>query len=95
MSWCLPFGGVHGCLDPYDLSPNLLDCMSVGLVHFKAQDPWVTRILQDCPKAWWIKNCVRIPLLQEVTQLIRDKKSKKMGRGDKARGPTPYIRVLL
>ena len=71
--------GVHATLDPYDLSPSLSDCLHVSLVHFKAQDPWVARTLQDCTRKWWVKNCLRVPLLQEVAQLIRAKKSKKLG----------------
>ena len=77
MSWCLPLGGVHAIHDPYNLSPDHADCMQASLLHFKAQDPWVARILQGCKSQWWIKNCIRVPLLQEVAQLIRAKKSKK------------------
>ena len=50
--------------------------MRVSLLHFKAQDPWVARILQGCKSQWWVKNCIRVPLLQEVAQLIRAKKGK-------------------
>ena len=71
--------GVHATLDPYDLSPSISDCLHVSLVHFKAQDPWMVRTLQNCTTKWWIKNCMRVPLLQEVAELIRAKKSKKGG----------------
>ena len=71
--------GVHATLDPYDLFPSISDCLHVSLVHFKAQDPWMVRTLQDCTRAWWVKNCVNIPLLQEVTQLVRAKKAKRWG----------------
>ena len=38
--------GVHGIQDPYSLSELDLDGMSVDLVHFRAHDPWVIKILQ-------------------------------------------------
>lgn len=69
--------------DPYELassSENLFqvdDELEVNLVHFKATGDlsWVERAFQ-LPLRWWSTHSREIPLLLEITELIRSKKPK-------------------
>ena len=66
-------------IDPYNLSIETEDFLTVSLVSFKAGDAmaWLTKALKMPGGRWWRYHQNRFPLLLEITQLIRDKKVTK------------------
>lgn len=65
-------------LDPYNLSNETDDNLSVSLVNFKASGnmTWLQKGL-ELSSRWWVLNHHRIPVLQEILNLIRNQKPKK------------------
>ena len=69
-------------MDPYDLNNSGKECVDATLVKFAAAGPdslrsWLQKILHLPSHTWWKINCSRVPLLLEVLELIRCKRSKK------------------
>jgi len=67
-------------VDPYNLADEPDEPLPVSLVSFKATGNlnWLHSGLA-LPARWWVKNHFRIPLLQEILGLIKDKKPKQGG----------------
>ena len=67
-------------VDPYSLADEPDEPLPVSLVSFKAAGNmhWLLSSLA-LPMKWWVNNHWRIPLLQEILSLIRDKKPKQGG----------------
>ena len=73
----------HECswVNPYDLDVHEDENLKVSLVNFKATGNmrWLESTF-ELPTRWWINNHMRIPIVQEVLALIRDKKPKQGGK---------------
>ena len=68
-------------VDPYNHSTLKDEFIVVSLVNLKASghQGWLEQGLK-VPSKWWIKNAGRLPILQEVVELIRKHKPMKGGR---------------
>ena len=67
-------------IDPYSLAGNLKDLLleenlQVDLLSFKASGDvhWLMPAL-GMPLRWWVSNSFQLALLQEIRDLIKDKK---------------------
>ena len=74
-------------VDPYELHEGEADNLEVALVEFMASgdNGWLQKSL-DLNHKWFKENHWRIPLLQEVLDLIRQQKNKH-NSGSAARAP--------
>ena len=67
-----------GFVDPYNLAAEAEEEFLVSLVTFKASAKmhWLESSL-DLPARWWSHKGTTLPLLQEIVNLIKDKRAKK------------------